>query len=440
MRLLALAIVAVPSVALACMHAGGGPTTTPVTQSGQQGIVVHAGGVQDLILQVDYTGLSTQSLGWIVPVPSTPTDYGVGDTQLFRDVAEWVNLRRQMPQPRGRLRGRPSASAQAPTLRFGEPARVGPYNIQPIVGFGAGAATALNRWMEENGFQPLPAQTLSYYVQRNWTFLAIKATPQEGAELSAEGGMPPLRITFPSERAVYPLKLSTHMGTFPVRIYLFTAEPVRAEALESVRAKGFEVATGGIHLRHAASMPGTLRSDVSSFAVNTAPEALRPVLERLGTQAHLSVLLNETFNREGGNVEMRAAHWAEDLSVPGVGEGEVLAGQSAEADPEPEPDPEAEADPEPEAEAAMSEDPTPASESDEGGCSASGSPHFAGAFCLLLLWGRKSKTFGEVPRTSTRTRSVRTRRGDPFAALPQRGEVLVKTSQERKRRHRSYLD
>lgn len=390
MKLIGFAIVAVPSVALACLHATGGEAAQPVTQSGQQAIVVHHDGVEDLVLQVDYQGLASQTIGWIVPVPATPSEYGVGELQLFRDVGEWVNLRRQRPQPRGlRSRGTPTQAAAA-TLRFGEPARVGPFDIQPIQGFGSGAANALNEWMRANDFQPLPTLTLSYYVQRNWTFLAIKATPEEGAELDDAGGLPPLRITFPSERAVYPLKLSTHMGAFGVRIYLFTSEPVRAEAFAGARERGFEVATGGIHLRHPASKPGTLRSDVAAFEVASAPPTLRPLLARVGERAHLSVLLNEDFNQEPrAGVEMRSAHWAEDLSVPGVGEGEVLVG-SADTEADTEAEAEAEA-AEAETEAASEAETEAASEPDDGLCSASGSPGFTALLCLVVLLERSRR-------------------------------------------------
>ena len=398
-------VLALPAIALACLHAGGAGNTQPVTQSGQQGIVVHANGIEDLVLQVDYQGLATQKIGWIVPVPASPTDYGVGDLQVFRDVGEWVNLRREQPQPRSRSRSLSHTAATQAPLRFGEPARVGPFDIQPIQGAGPGAAEALNAWMRDNEFQPLPVQTLSYYVQRSWTFLAIRATPEEGGELASAGGLPPLRITFPSERAVYPLKLSTHMGVMPVRVYLFTARALRAEAFAGARARGFEVATAGIHLRHDASRPGTLRSDVGAFDVASAPATLRPLLTRLGARAHLAVLLNETFNAEPrAGVEMRAAHWAEDLAVPGTGDGEVLAGarsgSDAEAEAEAEADSEAEAEAEANSEAeaeAETETETSASamasptEEASGGCSVGGAPHFAGWLAWLLLWERSRR-------------------------------------------------
>ena len=44
----------------------------------------------------------------------------------------------------------------------------------------AGVA-ALGKWVKDNGFVPLEKDKLSYYVERNWTFLAVRIQPADGA-------------------------------------------------------------------------------------------------------------------------------------------------------------------------------------------------------------------------------------------------------------------
>ena len=54
----------------ACLHAGGGSIKTPVTQGGQQAIILHDGKTQDLILRIEYGAESAERLGWVIPLPA----------------------------------------------------------------------------------------------------------------------------------------------------------------------------------------------------------------------------------------------------------------------------------------------------------------------------------------------------------------------------------
>lgn len=325
-----------PSTALACLHAHGGgeAINTPVSQKGQQALILHNDGVEDLFLKIEYQAGETSALAWIVPVPAVPTEYGAADPALFQKLAEWAALERRRPALRSKGRksaGAPRAAAAALTLL--PPAAVGPFAIQPIQARGPSAGEALNRWMTDNGFQKLPAATMSYYIEREWTFLAIKVSAAEGAKsLSPEGGLPPLRITFPSQQAVYPLKLSTHMGIFTARVYLITAKSFAADAFNGARARGFEVVSDGYYFAAPTDHKGRLHSAVKRFAPDDAPAAVRKLLQKRfagASQLSFTVLLNERVNgdqrypagRYGPDeVVLAAARWNEDLAVPALPE------------------------------------------------------------------------------------------------------------------------
>lgn len=315
----ALAVTLAPySPARACLHAQG-PASMKIGQKGQQALILHHDGVEELVLKVEYAGDAAPSLAWIVPVPAAPTDYGTVDTALFDALDEWVQLRRERPRARAMEK---SAPPQA-VLTLLPPARVGPFEIQPIQVAGeTGADAALNAWMREHGFQELPAATLAYYIERGWTFLAIRVTPASGAALEAEGGLPPLRVQFPSADAAYPLKLSTHMGEFAARVYLVTAAPPAERAFDGVRARGFEVVSGGRYLETARFADGPLAAAVDRFAPADAPDVLKDMLQKRFGDAralHMSVLLSERVNApappDGGDVELAPARWAEDFAV-----------------------------------------------------------------------------------------------------------------------------
>jgi hypothetical protein len=102
------------------------------------------------------------------------------------------------------------------------PVSVGDYAIQPIKARGPESAQALNTWLAENGFSTVPVANMAYYLERRWVWLAIKANVS-----AVKGELRPLRVAFPSERVVYPLKFSTHQGVFDVTLWVFSAKPLR---------------------------------------------------------------------------------------------------------------------------------------------------------------------------------------------------------------------
>lgn len=317
----------------ACLHASRHEQKpTPVTQKGQQALILHHAGVQDLILKVEYNTGETAALAWIVPVPAVPTEYGAVDGKLFDALAGWVNLRRGVQDRRRRAKGIGGDGAKEPvaTLTLLPPAAVGPFDIQPIQARGKAAGSALNAWMTERGFGALPDETLAYYIERNWTFLAVRVSPDKGKKTMAKaGGLPPLRITFPSAQAVYPLKLSTHMGEFAARVYLVTADILATNAFAGARARGFEVVSNGMYF-DAPHTGGALRSDVGHFMVADAPESVRALLSKRFAdkrQLSLAVLLGERVNDsetisgsgpDGVDVRRAPADWSEDLAVPAL--------------------------------------------------------------------------------------------------------------------------
>jgi len=337
MRVLLLLIVATACVLIAgpahaCLHAGRASaeaTSVALTQHGQQGLLIHRDGQQELVLAVDYqSDKPLDALAWIVPVPSKPDAYETTSAELFDELSTWAQLRRHLPKPpplKG-LRGRdtPASATRAP-MRMLEAAQAGPYEIQPIMAVGQDGVKALQDWMKDNKIPAIDAAQLTYYVDRGWPFLAIRIDPQEGQKsLATKGGLPPLRISFKTPQAVYPLKLSSHQGIFPVRLYLITDRKLEDAAFDDAVARGFEVAAapGAKFLRYAHSAPGTLVASVSTFEAASAPKQLKALLTKAGMDGELSlrVLHAPKFGTGVGEPD----NWKEDLAIPSLKEGEKL--------------------------------------------------------------------------------------------------------------------
>ncbi len=331
--------ISAPSAVEACIHAAGtnaagASTPVPITQKGHQGLIVWAGGQEELILKLEYeSGGDLSALGLVIPVPAVPSHYETAPNALFDELGDWVKLRRDRPQPRSRSRSMGVANGpQRPrrqSLVALPPAAAGPYRIQPMQAFGEAGVTALTEWMEEQHFAPIPREMLQYYIERGWTFLTVKIDPREGTALDRRGGLPPLRVRFAAERALYPLKLEAQ-GTFPLRLYLITREPLDRAALLGARDRGFEVAAGGSYSALGGRPARQLRVDVGNFRLPSAPAALRAILEDIGGfdegEMTLRVLMAERF----GAGPADPTTWDEELSFPPLPAGERLMGTAVQ--------------------------------------------------------------------------------------------------------------
>ena len=235
-----VALAHVPN-ATACMHAM--LKDTPVEPTDFEAVVAWHEGVEDLVLRPSFRG-SGKPIAYVVPVPSSPIDYGMAEPGLFDELAGYLSVRRETPKKKsipslGISKGR---SKQQPSYLVREPTTtIGPYEIQPLKASGKKGLEELQAWMKDNEFNPVPSKLAKHYVDRKWTFLAIKLDPA-GAE---EGAIPPLRVRFKTKSAVLPLKLLNPGSPISVNAYVVTAAPLTSETVSAATKLGFEVLTAG---------------------------------------------------------------------------------------------------------------------------------------------------------------------------------------------------
>ncbi len=216
------------SVDSCCMLQQGFPGR--IQQTGQQAIVLHRDGREELILRINYTlegEKRPDRFAWIVTVPNEPDAYAVAEPTIFEDMWNWAN------PPAGDQLGDDARATDAKQggLRLSPPVRVGPYQIQPIRAIGLEALDGLNRWLEADGFPTEDADHMAYFVENGFTFLCIKVIAADGdAALADSGGVPPLRLSFRSARPYYPLRFSSRQGVFDLTISMLTGVPLDFDA------------------------------------------------------------------------------------------------------------------------------------------------------------------------------------------------------------------
>ena len=218
---LALLLVAVTPV----IGDGGFISSDPsidIHEPAQKAIILHENGREDLILQVKYEG-DVDDFAWVVPVPDYP-DVGVSRPELFEELAYLTAV--EAYEGGGFFACLPASGVESSPVDVWEEAEVGVYHYAIL---SAQDPLGLVDWLNSNGY-PFPeegAETVDYYVDKGWYFVAIRINAGEQAEGLAEGTVQPLRLSFDSEDIVYPLRItSLSSDRCEVLLYVFAGHEV----------------------------------------------------------------------------------------------------------------------------------------------------------------------------------------------------------------------
>ncbi|MFF8275053.1 DUF2330 domain-containing protein [Streptomyces lateritius] len=199
------------------------------------------GRTEQIVMRFTVRG-NAQRAAWIMPVPGR-ADVELGDPELFdalERLTRPVYRERHYFWPRGRdwpfadddtdgAGAAPPGRSPADVAVVGRE-RLGPFDVARLT---ATDPDALSGWLEKNGFE-LPdrlAGELEPYVEQKWEYVAIRLAPAaengtDGAVLRGE--LDPLKITFASDRLVYPMRLS-RLARTPQSLGLYVLADHRME-------------------------------------------------------------------------------------------------------------------------------------------------------------------------------------------------------------------
>ncbi|HVM62466.1 MAG TPA: DUF2330 domain-containing protein [Verrucomicrobiae bacterium] len=266
-------------IAFACLllHAG---TTTAFADGGyvaenaiqklpripsQRALLSWENGTETLLI-ASALDSDAQRLGWLIPLPSVPTEIAKADPGALKTLAFCIQPRLTHDlRPLAHMLtivivwglllatilafnrswltpfliitfifvvlasmmlpalGTAQTAASVSSVRVDKTATVGAYDISVLT---VGGNKDLNGWLTKNGFTPLPAAAepvVADYVRRGWKFVAIKLTRAEPGLNTPH----PIKLVFPSSEAVYPWQLTTLAGGKPL-LELFVVGQTRA--------------------------------------------------------------------------------------------------------------------------------------------------------------------------------------------------------------------
>ncbi len=202
-----------------------------ISQKAQEAVIIHADGRQEMVLRINYQ-ISGKTMpgqfAWVITVPNEPDKYQLADRELFPQMFKLSEHLRPRPRSsKGSKFEQDGDSDSKNGVELGQRAVVGPYDIQPVRGVGKNAIDGLNRWLAKNGFPREDENHMAYFVKRNFTFLAIKiSSSKKDRPVASAGLLPPLHLSFASEKPYYPARFSSRQGVFDINLHIFTQKPL----------------------------------------------------------------------------------------------------------------------------------------------------------------------------------------------------------------------
>ncbi|MFF5936579.1 DUF2330 domain-containing protein [Streptomyces sp. NPDC012508] len=236
------------------------------------------GRTEQIVMRFTVRG-DAERAAWIMPVPGR-ADVTLGDAALFdalEDLTRPAYEDRHYFWPRGDdwpfdLDNSDTDGAAAPGSGRSDVGvvgreRLGPFDVARLT---ATDPKALSGWLETNGFE-LPerlATELTPYVEQKWEYVAVRLAPDAtgtttgtststSTSTTLQGELTPLRISFASDRLVYPMRLS-RLAKTPQSLGLYILADHRMEPRDDIGGDRPEV-------RFAGEIEGTQRDSLASL-------------------------------------------------------------------------------------------------------------------------------------------------------------------------------
>lgn len=202
----------------------------------QKAIIFYEDNTETMILTSNFRG-NVKDLVWIVPTPTRPTVTKANE-EVFENIA-------RLAQPTYPNYGyglnfvmEAAKGTGTPGVAVIESKKVDYYDVTVLV---ATNSKDLITWFDQNDYvyPGSYSYVLDSYISKGWTFTAIKVSPEaQGAteviQDMKEGHPTPIKMTFLSDKIVFPLKISSVEFPKSEKKYGFAKdEPIGATRIDS---------------------------------------------------------------------------------------------------------------------------------------------------------------------------------------------------------------
>lgn len=177
-------------------------------ETGQRAFIYFTGQSEMLVVSANFRA-NAKDFSWVIPTPAKP-EIDKANYNLFKDLEQMTNTGERPVELSGGFSG--SGAPKSDLVQIIEQKKVGIYDTAILK---ATDEKALADWLITHGYT-FPADKnseLKSYVDNGWYFVIAKIQPdltnQTGTESALMNGtLTPLKLTFPSDKIIYPMKLT----------------------------------------------------------------------------------------------------------------------------------------------------------------------------------------------------------------------------------------
>ncbi len=176
----------------------------------QKAVIFYEKGIEDLIISIQVSG-NAKDFAWIIPTPARPKVSKSFDS-LFSSLADLTRVNYNYEQPQPMYLGLGDTGSVKQGVEVIETKQIDYYDITVLA---ATESNDLYKWLNSHGYKFPQSATyiLDNYIDMNWYFTAVKVDSKYLSnnlnEQLRSGHAIPLKLTFSSNKIVYPLKISS---------------------------------------------------------------------------------------------------------------------------------------------------------------------------------------------------------------------------------------
>ncbi len=156
----------------------------------------------------------TDELMVVLPIPNNIVKWKTTNNTLFKDLynstlpikKKVVKKRKKLPKPLRRVNNKFKVIVQ---------------EIFKTDKLGQKAFNALNEHLKKNGYNELQFSDYKYYIDRDWTFIAVKYVVKKGS-IPKKGNLQPIYLSLEAANVAFPLRAFKEYKNFNFNFYILS--------------------------------------------------------------------------------------------------------------------------------------------------------------------------------------------------------------------------
>lgn len=225
--LVAVGVLAVPGAASACACGGIVSPDVGARIADEVALLAGDGTTETIVMRLNMNS-TADNAALVIPTPA-PATVSAASPAVF-DALEQLSAPRVETVRRWSFGAPPrsdldtAASGALPTVV--RQVRLGPLEATTLAG---GELTGVRNWLRANGYalRPEILAGLDPYLRDGWSVVAMRLVGPG----PLDGGLDPVRLSFASEKLVYPMRMSAQAGT-PQRVVIYTLGEHRMQRVD----------------------------------------------------------------------------------------------------------------------------------------------------------------------------------------------------------------